>query len=915
MKTIVTIISTTIGVEFEINNPRILSEIVEKADEVLRAPKLNRSGGKIHVVAGDRYFLYLPKINKVIFHKDYTDKVKRWIVNAALAANVQFEFNEVVPEGYEPYTTDFDNYGFEMVVPDHVERFVYQNELVEFALRDDIQTVVEVQTGRGKASPLSEPLLTPTGWRLMGDIKVGDEVIGRNGYPTTVTGVFPQPNDLDIYEVTTYDGRKCRVCGEHLWMSFYCNTTKKQRWRVRDTLEIKRLISLPNPRVYIPLPEPVHFNPIQDPLPIDPYVLGVSIGDGYITNQGHCHIGINSEHLGIVENIISKDPIYADIRPQSKNKAGTCITYQLPTIKPIKDGFINLGLAGKRSWEKFIPKRYMLASVHQRWELLRGLMDTDGTVNKDGGQPSYCTASKQLAKDVQELAWSLGGIATISTRKPYYTHKGERKEGRLAYNVFMRFPKPSMLFNLEEKRKLVRDDGQYTDILKVRIKSIEPVPSEPMQCISVAAKDSLYVAKDYMVTHNTKSSQKVMVKDPVRTCIIVKPSYMDKWYFDTVKDKTGLRVKSKHVRRANGIDAVVELLNLGRSGKLDKERNKVLILPTTTLNLFLKDYCANPTWYDFELRDFFKHLGVGRVIYDEIHEHFLTVYLTGIALNPPKLLEMSATLQPGANKDFVRQRYLERFPLNKRYTVPYIACVDGRGLYYHIDDPKVLGVINRMKMYNHNAFEKRLMMNRLMDSYFDMIYDIFKKTMYPKYEKGQKALFLFSLIETCTAFRDYLKRRTKLDGYDFKIVKYNGGDSFDEFLNADIAVSTPGKAGTAVDVYGLANMYITTAIDDRQLNEQMAGRPRPLIEWNMSPKAWFFHCMEVKKHCQYLNSRMNSLQPIMLSFKIADVGVTLRRSNGVTARITNATSAISRPESPRLPRTNFAGIPRGRKRR
>lgn len=563
MKTIVTIIPTTIGVEFEINQPRILADVVEKADVVLRAPKLNRSGGKIHVVSGDRYFLLIPNINKIIIHNYYLDKVKRWVVNSALSLNVQVEFNEVKPEPYDPYRTEFSGYGFEMVVPDHVERFVYQNDLVEFALRGDAQTVVEVPCGRGK----------------------------------------------------------------------------------------------------------------------------------------------------------------------------------------------------------------------------------------------------------------------------------------------------------------------------------------------------------------TKSSQKVMVKDPVRTCIIVKPSYMDKWFFDTVKDKTGLRVKSKHVRKANGVDAVVELINLGRKGKLDKERNKVIILPTTTLNLFLKDYCANPTWYDFELRDFFKHLGVGRIIYDEIHEHFLTVYLTGIALNPPQTVEMSATLQPGANKDFIRQRYLERFPLNKRFKVEPIPCVDGRGLYYHIDEPKVLGVVNRMKMYNHNAFEKRLMMNRLMDSYFDMIYDVFKKTMYPKYEKGQKALFLFSLIETCTAFRDYIKRKTKHDGYDFKVVKYNGGDSFDEFLNADIAVSTPGKAGTAVDVYGLANMYITTAIDDRQLNEQMSQRPRPLIEWDMAPKAWFFHCMEIKKHCQYLNSRLNSLQPIMLSFKIADTGYTLRRSNGATARITSSTSAVPRNGSSKLPRTNFSGIPRGRNHR
>lgn len=914
MKLTVIIIPTTMGVEFEINHPGVMAGVIKKADEILRAPKIKKDRGKVYLESGDRYFLYIPARNKVIFHKCHHARVKGWIVNEGIHKNIDISFEEKTLEPYEPFKVDFDNYGFDMEVPPEATRFFYQNELVEFGLDPDrLQTIVEVQPGRGKGVCLSEPLLTPDGWRLMGDITVGEKVVSRDGYPTEVRGVYPQPDDLDIYEVTSYDGRKCKVDGEHLWQSFYPNTTNKQRWRVRDTVELKRLLSLPNPRVYIPLPEPVRFNPIQDPLPINPYLLGVAIGDGCIKEKGVVTLGLNKNHGQIIDGFKDKEPRIGRMNIRVL-KDGRVILVSFPDSPLLHKGFRDLGLEGKRSWEKFIPKRYMTASVHERWELMRGLMDTDGTVNKDGGQPSYCTTSKQLALDVQELAWSLGGIASISERQPHFTYKGERKPGRTAYNVFLRFPKPSMLFNLDEKKALVRDNGQYAHRLKVRIRSIEKVESEPSQCIAVDAPDELYIAKNYLVTHNTKSSQKIMVRKGVRTCIIVKPSYMDKWEFDCVKDKTGLRVKDRHVRLVHGVDGVVQLVKDGLSGKLDRDKTKIIILPTVTMQLFIKDFCANPNWYDFELRDFYRILGVGEVLYDEIHEHFLTVYLTGICLSPPSTIEMSATLEPGATKEFIRQRYLERFPKNSRFTVDYIPCVDGRGVYYHIQDNHVLSRVNRMVMYNNNNFEKLLIQNKMLNSYFEMVYDIFKKTMYPNYDKGQKALFLFSLIETCTRFRDFIERKTREDGYKFKVVKYNGGDSFDAFIAADIAVSTPGKAGTAVDVPGLANMYITTAIDDRQLNEQMAGRPRPLIQWNMNPRAWFFHCMEIKKHCSYLNSRLRSLEDKMLSFKIIDTPHVLRRTDDNASRFTARAGAVSRNVPKKLSRVHISGISGGRKR-
>lgn len=395
----------------------------------------------------------------------------------------------------------------------------------------------------------------------------------------------------------------------------------------------------------------------------------------------------------------------------------------------------------------------------------------------------------------------------------------------------------------------------------------------------------------------TKSAQKTMVKLGTRTVIIVRPSYIDKWEYDTCRDKTGLRERRKRVYIVKGVQGITDMLKEGRDGKLDKRRISTIMIPTTSLQLWLKDYCEHPEDYTWmELGDFYNLLKAGLVLHDEIHEHFLLVYLSAIALNPPKLLEMSATIDPSKTKQFICERYLERFPLPARLSVDYIPVVDVAGIYYSVSDPKFCAKANRMKLYSHTGYEKNLYQHGIIDQYFEMIYDLMKRGYLNNYQSGQRALVFFSLVQTCKDFQSFLDRKLKQEGWNLKTAKYNAGDSYDKFMAADIGVSTPGKAGTAIDIPGLVLALVTIPIDDKQLNEQITGRPREVTAWDLTPKVLFLHCVQVSKHNRYLRSRKRELEKIVKSFKIAHSKYDLK---GGKPRAT--TSSIHRPNIGRVP--------------
>ncbi len=372
--------------------------------------------------------------------------------------------------------------------------------------------------GAGKAQPLYSKIHTPTGWKRMGDITIGDVVSTPDGGVGAVTGVFPQ-GVKDIYEITFADGRKARGCGEHLWAFIDGHSKPRNKpAEIKTTLEIKdRLETAGTRNHFIPLTKPVDSNPTL--LPLDPYLLGMLLGDGGLRTQ----VIFTSPDEELVKALESAMPADCRIRQSNSCKMDYYIHGTVHGSNPMLDHLRDLGLHGKYSHEKSIPDIYMNSSMSQRLSLLQGLMDTDGTV--DGHSTlSYTTTSDTLAEQVQYLVRSLGGIAKITTKTPTYTHKDEKRVGRLAYTVNIRYPKPSELFRLTRKRERCNDEGQHTgDVLKLGIKSIEYIGEEEAQCIMIDHPDHLYITDDFVVTHNTVSGCSIALTTNATKVIIVSP--------------------------------------------------------------------------------------------------------------------------------------------------------------------------------------------------------------------------------------------------------------------------------------------------------------------------------------------------------------------------------------------------------
>lgn len=373
--------------------------------------------------------------------------------------------------------------------------------------------LVGAAPGTGKSLSLDSKIRTPYGWKRMGDITVGSKVIVPDGTVSAVTGVYPQ-GELDMYRVTFDDGRTTECSDDHLWKITNKNWSPRGQtnWRVVPFKEIRLHQETygwsQDNRLYIPLPEPEIKNDVE--LPMDPYLLGVLLGDG---SFGKNSLMISSADRFILDEVEKLLPENLTLKYRSQYDYCIVKKYEQDKWKfrcPLVDVIADLGLRGTVSHTKFIPKKYMEASESQKLFLLQGLMDTDGTVDRKTGTPSFCTTSDTLAKQVQELIRSLGGMCKISTKIPKYTYNNEKRTGKLAYILSIRFKEAATLFRLPRKVELTHPDYQYKEHLKLRIRDIEYIGKKEAQCISVDHPEKLYITDDYIVTHNTILSLFVM---------------------------------------------------------------------------------------------------------------------------------------------------------------------------------------------------------------------------------------------------------------------------------------------------------------------------------------------------------------------------------------------------------------------
>ena len=367
--------------------------------------------------------------------------------------------------------------------------------------------LVVARSGHGKAQPYHSSVITPKGLTRMGNLKVGDVISGADGKSQCVEQVFER-GDLPVYRVTFEDGAAVECCDDHLWL---CQTDLDRRmgrpFRVRSLRDIRQLLddsklqARPN-HIRIPLTAPVEFDIHHHPLPLNPYLLGLYLGDGHactdFSNTEEDILAKFAACLSASDEFVFAEKVTWRVRRRMRamNARGN------PLPSDFCAALRSLGLADALSHQKFIPPQYLTGSVETRLGVLQGLLDTDGTVVTNGGSVvEYSTTSPALRDHVKFIVQSLGGVARLNTRVSTYTHKGEKRTGRENYRLFIRMPNGLPI--VTSKKHLARYKADNRSRPERRVASIELVGTMPCRCIQVSNSDHLYLTDGFVVTHNT----------------------------------------------------------------------------------------------------------------------------------------------------------------------------------------------------------------------------------------------------------------------------------------------------------------------------------------------------------------------------------------------------------------------------
>jgi hypothetical protein len=369
--------------------------------------------------------------------------------------------------------------------------------------------------GGGKALDLDTPLPTPGGWTTMRDVKPGDALIDVAGNPCKVIATSDVQHGRDCYEVVFSDGSRIVADSDHKWQTL--DVSERGRWnRCTPEFRAKRRATRPkrgtgkrpdlaktNSERKHDLLEPSagsvrttkeiletlqvgkHTNHSVDvcgalalpdaSLLIDPYVMGVWLGDGTTVAGSITTVDADVlEEVGQHYQVTNRDDI----------------TYGLLGLQV---DLREVGVLGN----KHIPAEYLRASHNQRLALLQGLMDTDGYCDKRG-QCEFTTIKPPLRDGFVELLGTLG-IKAVAT------------EGRATLNGRDCGPKYRIKFitSLQAFRLPVKLDRQKRDGFRGThnrryIVDVKPVDSVAVKCVAVDSESHLYLAgRSFIPTHNT----------------------------------------------------------------------------------------------------------------------------------------------------------------------------------------------------------------------------------------------------------------------------------------------------------------------------------------------------------------------------------------------------------------------------
>ena len=404
---------------------------------------------------------------------------------------------------------------------------VIYNQIIDGA-QPTALTIRSGGSGVGKALPNSTKIPTPEGWKRVDEIKVGDYLFDAFGKPTKVLNVYPQ-GKKEVWEIKFKDGRTAKCCNEHLWSyNIYSQKGKSKKERKFYTKTLKEIVEsedLKNKkgsyRILIPQQYAVEYKEQKHFIP--PYLMGLFLGDGsFIQNKNNKSFQYSSEDEELPSKIAqtmgwilkrgSKNNYtwYFGFKNKQENQKDKINIWVEDILKE------HLDLLNTNSYTKFIPNSYIYDSIENRYDLLSGLLDSDGSVDKKG-RITYTTVSKNLKNQVIELCESLGLKAN------YFKTTRESKGTTYTICITGRPNEKVKLFKMKRKKEIILNwynnsnrkvKNEYNPIIEINNLNYQ----EDMTCFYVDNEEHLFLTENFIVTHNTRQAvgDACMLAYPIR---------------------------------------------------------------------------------------------------------------------------------------------------------------------------------------------------------------------------------------------------------------------------------------------------------------------------------------------------------------------------------------------------------------
>lgn len=368
----------------------------------------------------------------------------------------------------------------------------------------------------------------------------------------------------------------------------------------------------------------------------------------------------------------------------------------------------------------------------------------------------------------------------------------------------------------------------------------------------------------------TLSTLLALVKMQVRAVIAIKGMYVSRWMDDLAGDKRKLDLVKEDILVVRGSKPLRRLIALALNGLLEA---KIIIITNKTLRDFYKHYRetnGDTSFYGCAPYKLYEILGVGVRVIDEVHEDFHCNFMQDLYSHIPTTINLSATFR--SDDQFKNNIYRIMFPPETRAKIPdlkkYTAVY---GLTYTFHDRTKVKYIQRGRgSYSHVVLEESIMRSpKMLANYLKLVESTLDTFYLTEYRDGARALVFASTVEMCKLIRDHLRQSFYFN--DFTINKYTGEDEYESLVTADIAISTLGSAGTAVDIQNLITVISTVAVSKSETSIQNLGRIRENKSYpGITPKFIYFISMDIPKHIEYHQKKLNTYKGRVLLHSTLD---------------------------------------------